>query len=237
MPVVVDGSNFTFLDAVNRILRANNIIRGDDDEVASFSDVQHNATLNMAVIAVQDEIADLISDRLLGHEYATGTINTSAGARVYSLEPDFVQFFGTPHLFVAATNRFIPEYTGGLNALSTDLVNFESQTGQPQWWYFQPGTSKQIGLYPTPDTPETLSYRYEKSVYVSNSSDVMPFDLLEEVHSFCAAAGRRFKFLLEDAQNLDMVLANDASYQNARGRLIRLMKGREPYSAYGYVYR
>ena len=48
----------TPLKLVNRIFRLNAIIRGDNDPITSFSDVQHNASTQLAIIAVQDEIGD-----------------------------------------------------------------------------------------------------------------------------------------------------------------------------------
>lgn len=59
-----------FLSAVNRVLRTNNIIRGDDDAITTFSDTQHNATLNLALIAIQDELTETVADRLISYEKA-----------------------------------------------------------------------------------------------------------------------------------------------------------------------
>ena len=113
MPVVVDSLDFTFLDAVNRILRTNGIIRGDDDEVTTFNDVQHNATLNLAKIAVQDELVEFVSDRLVPLEQTTGTMDVSSGVRTYTLASDFVQFYGHPLFYDATNNRQLYEYPGG----------------------------------------------------------------------------------------------------------------------------
>jgi hypothetical protein len=224
-----------FLSAVNRVLRSNNIIRGDDDDIVTFNDVQHNATLNLAIIAIQDELNDLVSDRLVDYEFATGTITTSVSASTYSLAPDFVQFFGIPKFTTGS--RFIVEYPGGLKALEIDVINYDQQTGSPNWWYFKHAVTKQVAFWPTPNVSEVLSYNYEKDVSVDDSTDSLPFHNEMEAQAFCAAAGRRFKFLFEDAQNVDAVLSGDASYQSAKSRIIRLMKGRNPYSTYGYTYR
>jgi hypothetical protein len=224
-----------FLSAVNRVLRSNNIIRGDDDDITTFNDVQHNATLNLAIIAIQDELNDLVSDRLVDYEFATGTITTSASASTYSLAPDFIQFFGIPKFTTGS--RFIVEYPGGLKALEIDNINYATQTGSPTWWYFKHAATKQVAFYPTPDAAETLTYSYEKDVSVDDSTDNLPFHNEMEAQAFCSTASRRFKFLFEDAQNVDAVLANDASYQTGKSRLVRLMKGRNPHGTYGYSYR
>ena len=225
-----------FLAAVNRILRTNGIIKGDDDDITTFSDVQHNATLNLAIIAVQDELIDLVSDKLIGYERTTSSITTSASCPNYSLAADFVQFYGIPHFTKNGTSDQIFEYPGGLEQLQMDVPNYDSQSGSPNWWYFLPTTTKQVAFYPTPDAADQWNYDYEKDVSVTASSDVLPFHNEIEAQSFCAAAGRRFKFLFEDAQNTDLVLANDASYITAKGRLVRLMTGKNQSGRYGKTY-
>ena len=226
-----------FLAGINRILRDNGIIRGDDDDITTFSDVAHNATLNLAIIAVQEEVAEVISDRLIPYEYATGSIVTSASAPTYSLASDFIQFFGIPKFTVSGSTRQIFEYPGGLARLEIEVINFETQSGTPNWWYFEPGTTKRVSFYQTPNASETLNYRYEKDVSVTLSTDILPFQNEIEAQTFCAMASRRFKFKFEDAQNVQGVLDQDPSYQGARGRLIRLIKGTNPGSTYGYHYR
>lgn len=236
MPVVVDSLDFTFLDAVNRILRANGVIRGDDDAIVTFSDVQHNATLNLAKIAVQDELVELTSDRLIPLEQTTGTLAVSAGARTYALASDFVQFYGHPLFYDATNNRQLYEYPGGEQALRMQIFNYKTVSGDPSNWYFVGAATNQVGFYQVPNAAKTYSYDYERSVYVENSTDEIPFHTNEQCHTFCSAAGRRFKFLFENAQNVDLVLANDATYQSAKARLARLIKGRNPYGSYGSDY-
>ena len=46
-----------FVGAVNRLLRLNAIITGDDDNITTFSDTQHAAAISLAQIAIQDELA------------------------------------------------------------------------------------------------------------------------------------------------------------------------------------
>jgi len=47
MAIVLSPGSYTFLDAVNRVLRINHIIKGDDDNVTSLSDTQHSADIEM----------------------------------------------------------------------------------------------------------------------------------------------------------------------------------------------
>lgn len=236
MAVAVDSLNFTFLDAVNRVLRTNTVIRGDDDAITTFSDVQHNATLNLAKIAIQDELVEMTADRLVPLEQTESTLTTSAGVRTYTLAADFVQFYGTPLFYDSTNNRQLYEYPGGEERLRMDIYNYKTVSGDSSAWYFKGASTIQVGFYQVPSIARTYTYDYERSVYVENSTDEIPFHTSEQVHAFCSAASRRFKFLFENAQNLDLVLQNDASYKGARSRLARLIKGRSPYASYGSDY-
>lgn len=229
----------TLLEAVNRIFRLNAIIRGDNDPITSFSDVQHNASTQLAIIAVQDEIGDLVSDRLIGNEMATATLSTVAGTRTYSLETDFVRFYGTPHFYLTSGNKQIYEYPGGLVQLQTDIFNYATVSGEPNWWYWEPSTVKKVGFYQVPNAAYTYSYDYERSVMVEVASDTMPFHNDEENYAFCQMAARRFKFMFEDVKgeaDIQAILESDVSYRRARVRLIAFMRGQNPSRRYRAVY-
>lgn len=236
MAVTSDSLDFTFLDAVNRVLRTNGIIKGDDDNVATFSDTQHNATLNLAQIAIQDELAEMTADKLFPLEKATGTIATSVGARVYDLAADFVQFYADALVYDSANNRQLYQYPGGEKRLRVSIFDYKTQAGDPNWWYLEQSTKKQIAFFQVPNVAKTYSYDYERSVYVTVAADEIPLHTNEEAHAFCAAASRRFKYLFENAQNLEGVLKQDASYTSAKARLLRLIKGMNPGSTYGSSY-
>src|SRR5690348_6492 len=99
----------TLLEAVTRILRSNAILRGDTDAPSSFSDTNHNASMQLAIVAVQDEVASLMSDRLIPYEKTSDTITLSTSTRTYSLASDFVNFYGFPHFYDSTDERIIPE--------------------------------------------------------------------------------------------------------------------------------
>lgn len=229
----------TFLEAINRIFALNAIIRGDTDPITSFSDVQHNASMRLAILATQDELIDLVSDRLIGNERTSATLATVSGTRTYQLPTNFVSFYGEPHFYDSANNKQIYEYRGGLDQLQTDVFNYATQTGGPNWWYWEPTTSKTVGFFQVPDGVYTLTYDYERSVLVSVASDTMPFHNDEENFSFCQMVARRFKFMFEDvtgAADIQAVLDKDVSYLRARARLFALMRGQRPSRSYGFVY-
>src|SRR3990167_8570351 len=236
----------TFLECINRILRSNAIIRGDTDTVATFSDVAHNASLNLGIISVQNELIKLIADRLIAKERNTsGSITLATDTRVYNLAAAFTRFYGTPHFYRAAENRQIYEYTGGLEQLQLDVWNYATQSGDPIWWYWEPSSTstKQVGFFQVPtsaEDSEVWTYDYETSVMVSTVSDDLPFHNDEENFTFTEMAGRRFKFMFEDVKNetdIQMILDKDTSYRSAKTTLYKLLKGQNPAQYYGAFYR
>jgi len=236
----------TLLECVNRILRMNAIIRGDTDTVASFSDTSHNASMNIAIIAVQNELVRLIANRLIPKERTTGDYITFATqTRTYDLDSTFIRFFGTPHFYNATENRQIYEYSGGLAQLQTDVYEYATEYGDPIWWYWEPvdSTQKKVGFHPIPSATENGQqwlYEYESSVMVDSASDAMPFHNDEESFSFTEMASRRFKFMFEDVKNqadIQGILDGDRSYLSAVTTLYKLLKGVNAGSYYGSVYR
>jgi hypothetical protein len=233
-----------FLQAVNRVLRTNSIIRGDDDEVATFSDTQHAATMNLAIIAIQDELNDLIADRVIPYEDTnkSASITLVAGTRAYALESNFVRFLGEHAFFREAnTNRLVVEYPGGEDALrGVQGLAYLTDTGTPTWWYWENATTKQVAFYNVPNSTYDgvlLYYRYEKDLSVTNSSDTLPFQTEAEAQAFCGMASRRFKALLEESPDPSGYVMRDPSYLTAKSRLTNLIRPTNPSKNYGVVYR
>lgn len=97
----------TFIDAVNQVLRRESIIRGDNDNLTTFSDTTHNATSQLAQIAIQDEITELISRGMLNYEHKTSTLTMVTNQRSYTLANDFIGMWGNKALFYDATNNIM----------------------------------------------------------------------------------------------------------------------------------
>lgn len=231
----------TFLEAVNRIFQTNGIIRGDTDAVTSFSQIQHNASVNICKVAVQSELINLISDRLLPRERKnTGSITTVAGTYAYDLPTDFTRLYG-----YGVINRgdalLITQYEGGLPRLQIDDPDWKTTSGDPTAFYFYPidSATKQIGFYPVPDKVQTLTFDYEASVLIYSESEDLPFQSDEESFSFVDMCARRFKFMYEDVENkkdIQAILDGDRSYISARARVIKMLKGINPTQVYGNCY-
>lgn len=238
MTIIVSGSGLTFLDAVNRVLRINGFIRGDTDVLTAFTDTNHNATSNIAQIAIQSEILELASNALLPYEKADGTITAVTNQRTYTLASDFVRLFGDQPFFLDATQNYqIFQYPGGEDKLRNDVINYKSQYGSPNWFYFEQQTTKAVSFFLIPDSSingRVFSYAYEKSVTPILSTDLMPFQRDDEVYAFCDAASRRFKYLYEGKN--DIPVEQDPVYKNATARLMQLIKGKNSARRYGKTY-
>lgn len=227
-----------FITGVNRVLRINQVIRGDDDAITTFSDSQHSSDIQIAQIAIQNEITSLVADRLISYEKASATITLLTGTRTYALETDFIRFFGQFASFYDSTNNVrIYEYAGGEDRLRDMDYTYQTTQGAPTFWYWHNTTTKQVAFYSVPDSTynnRSLSYDYEKSVMVTNTTDTLPFHNNEESFAFCDMSARRFKFMLADQPA--GLLTEDATYNDAKSRLLNLMRPTNPRKKYGRSY-
>lgn len=227
-----------FITGLNRLLRINGVIRGDDDDITTFSDTQHSSDIQLAQIAIQDELSEIVSERLIPYEKTSSTVALVTGTRVYSLAADFVRFYGDrPSFYDSTDNVRIYEYPGGENLLKDQIYTYASDQGAPTWWYWDATTTKKVAFFNVPNSPyngRSLSYDYEKDVSVTNSTDTLPFHNTIEANAFIQAAARRFYFMLSNQPQ--GLLTEDATYQNAKSRLYNLLKPTNPSKYYGHSY-
>ena len=234
----------TFLNAVNRVLRIGGVIRGDTDPITSFSDVQHGATMNLAIIAIQSTLTDLTAFYDFPQERGSSSITLVAGTRLYSLATDFIEFWqDNQFLYDAAQNNKLYEYDGGERQLSQDVPDYQSvatQSGYPTWWYNSEGMTQQIGLFSIPNASyagRVLTYDYEKDVIPVNASDNMPF--IRDIHTFtfCDLAAVKFAALFtQQPSSPTPDVEHDPAYLNARSTLLRLITPEKPGKRYGPRY-
>lgn len=227
-----------FIDGVNRLLRINNVIKGDDDTITTFSDTQHASDIQLAQIAIQDEISEIVSERLIPYEKDSNTISLVTGTRTYALQTNFIRFFGKASFYDSTDNVRIYQYPGGEEALMNQDYQYKTTNGSPTWFYWHNTTTKQVAFYNIPDSTwngRSLSYDYEKSVMVSSATDTLPFINNEEYFAFISMAARRFRFMLLDKDQ--GLLSEDPTYNNAKSRLYAFLRFDDPSKNYGYGYR
>lgn len=225
-----------FLGGVNRVLRANGILRGDTDAITTFSNLQHGATVQLAILAIQDELTELVSDKMIPYEHTTtGTISAVAGTRSYALASGFVRFSGVGVIYDSASNLQLFEFPGGEERLKLVDTEYKTGQGQPYAWYFDLTTTKKVALYPVPNSSISYTYDYEADVSVTNSTDTLPFHNEIEAQAFCRMASRRFKFLFEGKNAAE--LAVDPEHMKAKATLADLMSGKNQPNRYAPTYR
>lgn len=237
MPITLSPTILTFVGGVNRLLRDNRIIRGDDDDVTTFDDTQHSSDLQIAQLAIQEELIDLASANLIPYEHTTGTITLATGTRSYALATDFIRFFGTPSFYYPTGNTRYFEYTGGEKALMNHDYAYKTTTGSINYWYWDNTTTKKVAFYNVPDSSWNsiqLTYDYESTILVTAETDTLPFHNSEEAFTFISMASRRFFFKISGKDG--NLLSQDAMYVDAKSRLMNLLRYSDPPQYYGKRY-
>lgn len=234
----------TFLGAVNRILRISGILRGDTDAITSFADVQHGATVQLAIISIQSTLTDLTTFYDFPQERSSSSITLVAGQRLYTLATDFIQFWtSNQFLYDAVQNNHLFEFSGGERRLAREVYDYQSvatQSGYPTWWYNVEGLTQTIGLFSIPNSNyagRVLTYDYERDVIPVNATDLMPFIRDIQTYSFCDLAAVKFNALFTQLPNQPSPdIEHDPAYLNSRATLLRMITPEKPDKFYGPRY-
>lgn len=235
----------TFLEAVNRILRLEGVIQGDDDEITTFATTQHAATASLAQLAVQEQLADLVSDGVIPYERKSATITLVTSTRTYALATDFQKM----------ENGFMDQEDGSGNVQGRRLLHYPEEqlrnddpqyrelTGAPTHFYIPGGTTKQVALYRVPSVDvngQIYRYYYEADVSVSVTTDTIPFTTEMEAQTFVRMAARHFKYLKASPQIREALfpggVTEDKVIAGARATLIGLLNPMPGKTHYGKRY-
>jgi hypothetical protein len=239
----------TNLEAVNRLLRIEGIIRGDDDAATSFSDTAHANMIQMARIAIEDGLADLTADALIPHEEAEGYITTVSGTRTYNLAGDFIRFADEFPFFErvsAATStgtalgERIELYRGGEEKLRREDPHYRDELGREDYWYEVNTTTNQVGFWRVPDGTRLYRYWYQKDVSVTEQGDNLPFTKTYTANAFCQMCSIRFRIMRLDPDVRKQLYPGgaerDPEYVAARARVFALIAKRKIARRYGRKY-
>lgn len=227
-----------FVDVVNRILRKDGVIRGDTDALTNFNNLQHGATMNLAIIAVQDALNDLFADQALPVERTQGSITLALNTRTYTLAT-FDKFWReeAPFFYDATQNTEIYQYPGGEQQLQIDVMDYTTQYGYPNWWYWDDAASATIGLFQIPDATiagRVLTYDYLKNTMVQNYNDVMPFQQDKQAYAFTEMALMRFQAMKAGKETAD--LKRLPAYVTALTKTLNLINPKRQSRRWGSVY-
>jgi len=237
----------TFLEAVNRVLRQESVIMGDDDDIPSFTATQHAATSALAQIAIQSQLSELVSDGYLPYESKTGVVTAASSTRTYGLATDFQTF---EELFFEKQNSSgnvegtrLLMYPGGESQLRKTFPKYREEVGTPIFWYPGSGTTKNVGFSPVPDAGSAgnlYRYYYEADVNVVVAGDTIPLVSTTEAEVFVRMAARNFKYLHARPEIRETLfpqgLAGDPVINGARSTLLGLLNPLPPNRAYGKRY-
>ena len=232
----------TFLEAVNRVLRSEGIIMGDDDDQTSFSQTQHAASMSLAKIAIQSELADLVSGGTIPYELADSTVTTVNGTRTYTLASGFQSLQETFIEETDGTNVIsrIYHFRGGESHLRKLYPSYRETTGSPIYFYFTGGASKTIGLHPVPNDARIYRYYYESDVSLTLEADSLPFTTSLESETFVRMAARQFKFLKASVAVREKLfpegVARDSIRLEAHATLVGLLNPLPVITKYGKRY-
>lgn len=234
----------TFLEAVNRVLRLEGIVMGDDDDLTSFTDSQHAATSSMAQLSIQSQLADLVSDGFIPFEDASDTITTAAGTRTYSMATNFLRmqenYLEQLNASAEAEGTRVGLYPGQEKQLRKDDATYREHSGTPIYFYPVGGSTKKIGLYPVPTEIKDYRYYYEADVSVSVASDTLPFVSAIECQAFVRMAARHFKYLKATPQVREGLfprgIETDSVILQCRSTLMELMNPLPVKTKYGKRY-
>ena len=217
---------------------------GDDDDQTSFSQTQHAAAMSLAKIAIQSELADLVSGEIIPYEQTDDTITTVSGTRTYALNSSFLTL---QELFMEeldssseASGTRITHYRGGEKQLRADFPRYRENQGRPIYFYFIGGSSKTVGLAPVPNEALTYRYYYQGDVNVSLASDIIPMVTETEAQTFIRMCARHFKYLKASAAVREQLFPNgieqDPVILQARSTLMGLMNPLPDKKHYGKRY-
>lgn len=233
----------TYLETVNRVLRDESVIHGDDDDITSFSDTQHAAAVNLAKRAVKKELVSLVAGDYLLLEEVVGSVTLVTDTRQYALPSDFIQFVDPDPVLVELDSsglgsNYIPMTSE--EELRKTVITYKTDKGNPYVFYFTKfGSTKAIGFHNVPNVGSNdvvMQFHYEKSVIPSLEADTLPFTNDMEDEAFSMAAARHFKYLFSTkdvrAALFPHGVDKDTGILSSRATLHKLMLGKKPSKHY-----
>ena len=231
----------TFLQAVNTVFRSCGILRGDTDPITSFSNQQHAATIQLAMLAIQFTLAEISGKQQLPAERVSGSLTLSTGVRTYALPSDFMEFWNEPANFYDSVQDVeIFAFNGGEPLLERTVYDYKTETGYPNWFYMVDGPVKTVGFYQVPNSDvngRVLTFDYNKNTTPCVETDLLPFQDDTQALIFCKMCGPQFDAMYsKQAKEPSLDVMADPNYINARASLLRLMNPLKPAKRYGRIY-
>lgn len=167
---------YTFLDAVNDVLKRVGSIKGDAGELSSFTESARQRDIDIAILAWNDMIHDLFTLGLFSKGSAESTFVLADGVREYDLATDF-EMFAADNIREETKQYLLSPYPDGYESMWDNQIKPDNFSGQPNSYAINTSNGK-IRINTTPQTEQvgdTLKYLYMKRLSLSIITDVFPF--------------------------------------------------------------
>ena len=176
---------YSFLAAVNTVLKRIKIVQGDTDPLTSFSVSAIQTDIDNTIQVWNEVLHELYSYGVMTGEVAEGSITLTENEREYDLASDFEEFSGKSHqtrVFVDQTNgRYLFEYQVAAgedpyNRMFVDQLIPAQYRGTPNYWALSRKAAK-VRMDRGPESADAgavYKYLYDKRISLSVTGDTFP---------------------------------------------------------------
>ena len=167
---------FTFLQAVNKVLRRVGNIQGDAGELTTFTDSAKQTDIDVCKDVWNELIHEYYSRGLFSKGTDEGQFALATDTREYPLEATF-EIMAADELTNASSNYILRPYPGGWEQMRKDQPDPTDFTGQPMFWVINSTTGDlRIDTDPTStQSGDIYKYIFTRRISLSNTTDLFPF--------------------------------------------------------------
>lgn len=167
---------YTFLQAVNDVLKRAGAIKGDSGEFSTFTSSARQIDIDMAIKAWNDVIHYMYSKGAFSQGVAESSFTLALDDREYALASDFESFAAEAIRCEANSNYLLP-YDGGYVGMWNRQIDPNDYQGQPSRYAINP-TTNQLRIDTDPESDQVgdvYKYLYMKRISLSATTDTFPF--------------------------------------------------------------
>lgn len=167
---------YTFLQAVNIVLKRGGAIKGDAGELASFVDTARQIDIDQARLAWNDLIQSFYAKGLFSQGVSEDIFTLVDDQREYDLASDF-EIMGAKNIRNEPNGWTIIPYRDGYENMWDQQTDPSDFNGQPNFYAINPQNSK-IRIDTNPETEQVgdvYKYLYIKRIFLTSITDTFSF--------------------------------------------------------------